>query len=85
MTAATDPNQDALISLTALLDHFQVQGLHFSRFTIHAWTTKGVSGVKLQTRMIGGMKFTTLAWFDEFNAEIARVRAARRTTDQSQK
>lgn len=36
--------------------------------TLHRWRLRGVRGVKLRTCLIGGRRFTTQRWLDEFIA-----------------
>jgi len=40
--------------------------------TVHAWTRRGVRGVVLETRRMGGSIFTTRAAVDQFLAAIER-------------
>lgn len=74
-TNATD-----LIEIIAVTDHVPQ-----TRSTINRWATAGLIGrngdrIKLRSRMIGGRRFTTLAWVDEFldaiNAEPEPIDAA---------
>ncbi len=36
--------------------------------TLHRWRLRGVRGVRLRTCLIGGRRFTTSGWLDEFIA-----------------
>ena len=48
--------------------------------TLWRWSTRGCSGVVLQTRKFGGRRFTKREWIAQFNDE---VNAADRLTNQS--
>lgn len=41
--------------------------------TLHRWRLGGIRGVRLQTALVGGRRFTTRQWLDEF---IAKTTAA---------
>lgn len=34
--------------------------------TLHRWRTRGIRGVRLQTCLLGGRRFTTKVWLDDF-------------------
>lgn len=34
--------------------------------TLHRWRLRGVRGVKLQTRLVGGRRYTTSVWLQQF-------------------
>jgi len=36
--------------------------------TLHRWRLRGVRGVRLQTELIGGRRYTTRRWLREFRA-----------------
>lgn len=36
------------------------------RSTVHRWRLRGVNGVRLQTCVVGGRRFTTREWLDDF-------------------
>jgi hypothetical protein len=48
--------------------------------TLHRWASRGVRGVTLRSRLVGGHRMTTKAWLGDFlaalNGEPAAVSAA---------
>ena len=42
--------------------------LHIS--TVYRWHREGLRGQVLHTRLVGGRRFTTLEWIEEFFAEV---------------
>ena len=54
--------------------------------TLHRWRQRGVRGIKLQTALVGGRRYTTRAWLDEFidaitaaaDGDARAVRSSRR-------
>lgn len=41
------------------------------------WATKGVCGVRLETRFFGSRLYTTTQWLDRFGKELAEAKAQR--------
>ena len=79
MCATNHTSDNLLIGLTTFRACMLEQGMPCpSVATLHRWIAEGVSGVKMKTKMVGGRRFTTLAWFEEFNAEIQQIREFRR-------
>jgi hypothetical protein len=39
--------------------------------TVHRWCAVGINGVRLQSVRIGGMRYTTLAWIEQFCREVS--------------
>jgi len=76
-----DPNTEHLITLKQAAR--QLPGnVHLS--TLHRWRMRGVKGVKLETLMIGGRRYTSVEALSRFferttqaaDGEVAKPRAA---------
>ena len=68
---STDQHPDTslqLISLRKAARHplLQVDGRGPHATAIWRWATRGVNGVRLRTRLVGGKRATTLLWIEEF-------------------
>jgi hypothetical protein len=50
--------------------------------TLHRWRQRGVSGVKLQTCVVGGRRYTTREWLLEFQVATTAARDGQRPDPQ---
>ena len=60
-----------LISFSALARKIPGRGKRpIALSSVHRWRTRGLAGIKLPARLIGGRWFTTLGAFEQFNAKV---------------
>ena len=62
-----DTERETLVSFSDARSSFR-DGRRKSLATLHRWRLRGVNGVKLETCLIGGMRFTSLEAISRFIA-----------------
>ena len=66
---AIDIKAETLVPLSETGDWYAEQaGYRPNRSTVHRWRTRGARGVKLETVLIGGKRFTSEEKLQAFNA-----------------
>ena len=66
-----DLNQETLISLPQATKPTPGGRIHIS--TLHRWSLRGIRGVRLETVLVGGKRFTSREALDRFIAETTAV------------
>lgn len=76
-------NNEQAIPITDVSNYVPVrQGKRVHYSTIYRWMTKGVRGRKLESFMVGGMRFTTVEAISLFlNSKVAEERSHQVVTD----
>lgn len=66
---AIDIKAETLIPLSKVGEWYANHaGYHPNRSTVHRWRTRGARGVRLETVLIGGKRFTSESKLQAFNA-----------------
>jgi len=75
------PDTDTLITLPQAARRSRIIGRSVHLSTIHRWRLRGVRGVKLQTWLIGGRRFTSEEALREFIAATNEASDGRAVTE----
>jgi hypothetical protein len=75
-----DRNLIALRDVPSLLPRRRGKKTHYS--TVYRWVTKGARGKKLESRLVGGVRYTTRAALHQFLQGVPRRNDERSTAEQ---
>ncbi len=77
---SVDKDLIALRDVPSLLPRRRGKKTHYS--TVYRWVTKGARGKKLESRLVGGVRYTTRAALYHFLQGDPRLRDERSTAEQ---
>lgn len=66
-----DTERETLVSFSDARSSFR-DGRRKSLATLHRWRLRGINGVKLETCLVGGMRFTSLEAIERFIRALNR-------------
>jgi Protein of unknown function (DUF1580) len=71
--------------LLRLADAAKIIPSHPHTSTLWRWCLKGVKGVRLQTLVVGGRRYTTMTYLTEFIAHLSASRTTEPIAESSQR